>query len=345
MTAGSDASDGPRSADEKNEMNFRVALIALLVAFSAMPPAVLAQQRPTIGYLVFGSIRDQPSSERKAFLDGLAERGWIPGKTIDIVYRAAEYEEAFLRPICEELLRQEIDVLTTVGELSTLACLQVTRTVPVVCLACGDPVGAGVAESLRRPDRNATGLSLTHSELAPKRIEFLRLAVPAANRIAFLWDRRNRSSTMEAENAQAAARGVGMQTVAMPVESQAELNRRLKQIANDPPDALHVGFAPGVILQNRTAIARLGLAHRVAVISAWASMTDAGGLLSYAPDTVALFYRGAYYVDRILKGTQPAELPIEQASKIDLVINLDTARRLGITLPPDLLLRADRVVE
>jgi len=326
-------------------MNRWIAVTALSVAFAAISAPLSAQRLPKIGYLVFGSIRDQPTGERKAFLDGLAERGWVVGKSIDIVYRAAEYEAEFLNPICEELLHEKVDVLTTVGELSTLACQKATRTVPIVCLACGDPIASGVAESFARPERNATGLSLSHTELGPKRIEFLKLAVPSAERIAFLWDQANKGSVGEVALAEAAAKAAGMRTIQMGVESQADINRRMEQIASDPPDALYVSFAPGLILQNRTAIAQLGVERRFAVISAWAAMTDAGGLLSYAPDTEALFYRGAYYVDRILKGAQPAQLPIEQASKIELVINLDTARQLGLTLPPELLLRANRVIE
>lgn len=326
-------------------MNLRSAGLALLAVLAMLSANAWAQRLPKIGYLVFGSIRDQPTGERKAFLEGLAERGWVAGKTVDIVYRAAEYEADFLRPMCEELLREKVDVLTTVGELSTLACQQVTRTVPIVCLVCGDPVKSGVAGSLARPERNATGLTLRHVELAPKRIEFLKLAIPAAKRIAFLWDLANEGSVSEVQVAEAAAKSAGMQTIPMSVESQADVNQRIEQLSRDPPDALYVGFAPGLILQNRTAIAQLGVEHRFAVISAWAALTDAGALLSYAPDTATLFRRGAYYVDRILKGAQPAALPIEQASKIELVINLETARKLGITLPPDLLLRASRVIE
>ena len=326
-------------------MNLWGAVLALGVACAALSAPASAQRLPKLGYLVLGSIRDQPTGERKAFLDGLAERGWVMGKTVDIVYRAAEYEPEFLRSLCEELLQEKVDVLTTVGELSTLACQKATRSVPIVCLACGDPIVTGVAESFARPERNATGLSLSHSELAPKRIEFLRLAAPAAQRIAFLWDRSNRGSANEVQRAESAAKAADMRTTRMFVDSQADLNRSLEQLASEPPDALYVSFAPGLILQNRTAIARLGVERRFAVVSAWAAMTDAGGLLSYAPDTEALFYRGAYYVDRILKGAQPAQLPIEQASKIELVVNLDTARRLRLTLPPELLLRANRVIE
>ncbi len=326
-------------------MNRRIALVALLAAIAAIPVPGAAQRPPKVGYLVVESIREQPSREREAFLDALAEFGRVAGKSIDIVYRSAENDPDFLRALCEELLREKVDVLATVGALPTLACLETTRKVPIVFLTVGDPVGIGVTESLARPGRNATGVSFLLGELAAKRIELLQLAVPAARRVAFLWDQRNPVSTIEAENAQTAARKAGMQTIPMPIESQASLNQRFEQIAGARPDALYVGFGPGVILQNRTAIAEFALRHGLAVISAWAFMTDAGGLLSYSPDMPAVFRRAAYYVDRILNGTQPGELPIEQASKIDLVINLDTARQLGLTLPPELLLRADRVIE
>ena len=326
-------------------MNRHLALVALLIGFASLSAPVGAQRPPKIGYLVLESISEQPSRERKAFLDALAEVGWVAGKSIEIVYRSAENEPEFLRPICEELLREEVVILTTVGELATLACLNSTRTVPIVCLACGDPISAGASESLARPGRNATGVSVILAELAAKRIELLGLAVPAAKRVAFLWDQRNPVSVMEAEKAQTAARKAGMQPIPLPVQSQAGLNQRLEEMAVDPPDALYVGFGPGVIPQNRTAIAQFALGQGLALISAWAFMTEAGGLLSYSPNMPAVFQRAAYFVDRILRGTPPGDLPIEQMRTIDLVVNLDTARQLGLTLPPDLLLRANRVIE
>jgi len=302
-------------------------------------------RRPKIGYLVLESIREAPSRERQAFLDGLHSFGLVAGKSLDIVYRSAENEPEFLRPMCEELLRENVDVLATVGALPTLACLQTTGTVPIVFLAAGDPIGIGAAESLARPGRNATGVSYILSELAGKRIEFLRLAVPAARRVAFVWDLTNREAQIEAEVAQAAAVKLGIRTDPVPVDSQSSLHAGLERIARARPDAIYMSFAAGVIARNRTTIAEFGLRHRLPVVSGWTFMTEAGGLLSYSPDIQAMFRRSAYYVDRIIKGAKPGELPIEQATKIELVVNLATARRLGITLPPDILLHADRVIE
>ena len=147
------------------------------------------------------------------------------------------------------------------------------------------------------------------------------------------------------KNAQNAVRESGMKPLPMPVDSQAGLNRRFEEIAADPPDALYVGFGPGVVPQNRTAIAEVALKHRVALVSGWSFMTDAGGLLSYSPSMLAVFQRSAYFVARVLKGVKPGDLPIEQIRTIDLVINLRTAQKLGLTLPPELMLFATRVIE
>jgi len=326
-------------------MNRRLAHLALLVALASLSLPAAAQRAPRVGYLVLESIREQPSLERKAFLDALAESGWVAGKTFEIVYRSAENEPEFLPDLCEELVREKVDVLATVGVQPTLACLKTTRTVPIAFLSVGDPISIRATQSLGRPGLNATGVSSNMAELAPKRVELMHRAVPAARRVAFLWDQRNVVSKMEAENAQAAARKLGIEAIPMPVGSQADLQRRFAQLADDPADALYVCFGPGVIPQNRTAIAQFALGHGLALISAWAFMTDAGGLLSYSPNMPAVFRRAAYFVDRILKGTPPQDLPIEQMRTIDLVINLDTARRLGLELPPELLLRANRVIE
>ena len=323
-------------------------LVAALVVFAVLAllsTLASAERTPRIGYLTLESIRDTPSRERKAFLDDLVEFGHVPGKSVEVIYRSAESEPEFLSAMCEELLSQKVDVVTTLGELPTRACLEVTRTVPIVFVGVGDPIGIQAAESLARPGGNATGVSYTLVDLAAKRIELLKLAVPDADRIAFLWDARSRVARLEAAAAQSAARKGGAETIPMPVESQTGLNERFKQIATDRPDALYVGFTPGVIARNRTAIAEFALEQRLAVVSAWAYMTEAGGLMSYSPDNVAVVRRGAYYVHRILDGTPPSELPIEQIGKIELVINQGTARRLGLRLPSELMLRANRVIE
>ena len=325
-------------------MNHRFALAALFIAFASLATSVAAQRIPKVGYLVLEPVRAVPSGMRKAFLDALAGYGWEVGKSVSIVYRSAENEPEFLETLCEELVREKVDVLATVGVQPTLACVKTTKVVPIVFLL-GDPINLGLTESLARPAINATGVSSNMSELAAKRIELLRLALPKAKRVALLWDQRNQNSIVEMKNAQNAVRESGMNPLPMPVDSQAGLNRRFEEIAADPPDALYVGFGPGVVPQNRTAIAEVALKHRVALVSGWSFMTDAGGLLSYSPSMLAVFQRSAYFVARVLKGVKPGDLPIEQIRTIDLVINLRTAQKLGLTLPPELMLLANRVIE
>lgn len=326
-------------------MNRRQSFAALL-GLSALPLRLRAAGRmPRIGYLSLGPITEIPSREREALLDGLRALGWIPGESIELVYRSAEGEPAFLSAMCEELLREKVDVLATPGTVATLAAIGAAHGLPIVFLALGDPVAVGATDSVARPSRNATGTSFLSSELAGKRIELLRLAVPAAKHAAILWERGNRNAQIESENAQAAARSLGLSTRPVQVESQAEMNAAFERLGAKPPDALYVCFTGGLVSNNRTAIAEFGLRHRIAVISGRDFITEAGGLLSYAPDIPVMFRRSAYYFDRILKGAKPIDLPIEQATKIELIVNLRTARALGLKLPPDLLLRADRVIE
>jgi putative tryptophan/tyrosine transport system substrate-binding protein len=327
-------------------MNRRESLAALFaLGLSSGSLRAARDGVPRIGYLSLHSIAERPSRERQAFLDGLRDFGLVPRESVEIVYRSAENEPIFMQPMCEELLRENVDVLATPGAIATLAALRATSTVPIVFLAMGDPVGIGVSDSLARPTRNATGTTFIASELAGKRIELLKLAVPTAKRVVFLSDRRNRNAQIEADSARAAAENVGIIPEAISVATQAELNSVLVQIAARPHDAMYVSFTAGVIADNRTAIVEFGLRHGIPVISGWGFMTEAGGLFSYAPDVPAMFRRSAYYVYRILNGANPADLPIERATSVTLLVNLSTARRLGLTLPTALLLRADRLIE
>jgi len=327
-------------------MNRRESLAALFaLGLSSGSLRAARDGVPRIGYLSLHSIAERPSRERQAFLDGLRDFGLVPRESVEMVYRSAENEPIFMRPMCEELLREKVDVLATPGAIATLAALRTTSTVPIVFLAMGDPVGIGASDSLARPTRNATGTTFIATELAGKRIELLKLAVPTAKRVAFLSDQRNRNGQLEADSARAAAENVGIISEAIPVATQAELNSAFVRIAARPHDALYVSFTAGVIADNRTSIVEFGLRNRIPVISGWRFMTEAGGLFSYAPDVLAMFRRSAYYVYRILNGANPADLPIERATSVNLLVNLSTARRLGLTLPTELLLRADRVIE
>lgn len=290
-------------------------------------------------------LTDTPSRERQAFLDGLRELGYVPGATVEIVYRSAENEPDFMDGMARDLLNQKVDVIVVSGAMATLAAKKATRTVPIVMLALGDPIGVGAVQSLGRPEANVTGVSFISSDLAAKRVQLAKEVVPKAKKIAVLWDPRNANAGREAKTTIAAARALGMAPEPLPLSSDAALRAALQSLAKRKPDALYVAFEGGLVTSSRTQIADFGLKNQVPVISGWSFMTDAGGLLSYAPDIPAMFRRGAYYVHRVLQGAKPQQLPIEQPTKIELVVNQNTAREIGVSLPRSILLRADRVVE
>lgn len=313
----------------------------------ATSPRLLAQgMRVTrIGYLVFVPLVDPPSRERQAFLDGLRDLGHVPGKTVEIVYGSAEGEPDFIGNACQDLLRKKVDLIVASGPIATIAAKKATRTVPIVMQAVGDPIGIGVVRFLGRPEANVTGVSFISSELAGKRVQLIRDLVPAARRIAVLWDSNSANARAEAHVAHEAAARLGLKAEKVALLSDGDLPRALGRLQANKPDALYVTFEEGIVVNYRSVIAEFGVRHRVPMISGWSSLTEAGGLISYAPDLAAIFRRSAYYVDRILKGAKPAELPVELARSVELVINLKTAAALGLEIPQTVLLVADRVIK
>ena len=329
-------------------MNRRRALqVALGAGVLASPLGSLAQRArvPRIGYLLFVPLTDPPSRERQAFLDGIRELGHVPGTTVEIAYASAEGEPDFLGDACQDLLKQKVELLVASGPSATLAAKKATASVPIVMQAVGDPIGIGAVRSLARPEANVTGVSFISSELAGKRVELIRDLVPAARQIAVLWDARSVNARAEAAAALEAVSRLGLKPRELELSSDTDLLRALGRLERDKPDALYVTFEEGVVVNNRSMIAEFGVRHRVPLISGWSSLTEAGGLVSYAPDIAAIFRRSAYYVHRILKGARPAELPVELASRMELMLNLRTAKALGLAIPQAILLRTDRVIE
>jgi putative ABC transport system substrate-binding protein len=319
----------------------------LLLAALALPAlAARAQGRmPRIGYLLLGSVTEPPSRERQAFLEGLRERGYVPGKTIEIVYASAENDPGFLESICQDLVAKKPDLIAVSGAEAVLAAKKTTRSIPIVMLAIGDPVGAGVVQSLSRPGGNITGASFLSSDLASKRLELMRAIVPKAKRVMVLWESVNPNAHVEMRAAMEGARKLGMVPEERPVATDREVAAALEAMASSRPDVLYVAFTGGLISSNRTLIAESAIKHRVPSVSGWGFFAEAGGLLSYAPDIPGTFHRGAYYVERILKGAKPADLPIELPTRVEFVVNLKTAKALGLKIPKEVLLRADRVIE
>ncbi len=307
---------------------------------------VRAQPRmPKVGYLVLGPMSERPTRERQAFLDGLRAQGYVPGKNIQIVYGSAQNAAEFLDDVCQDLVRQNVDVIVTSGALASIAAKKCTRTVPVVMQAVGDPIGIGVVQSLSRPEGNVTGVSFLSTDLAGKRVELMRELVPDAKRVAVVWDRRNPNAGAESSATIEAINRIGMRAEPAGQDSDAGLRKFLMQLKAQRPDALYVAFEADLIGTNRTYIAQEALRQRVPLVSGWSFLTEAGGLMSYAPDISDMFRRSASYVHRILKGAKPGELPIELPRNVELVVNLGTAKALGIALPHAFLVRADRVIE
>jgi len=326
-------------------MRRRLFLVAL--AAPALPLVCRAQpaRPPRIGYLLATSLVEPPSPERRAFLDGLRELGYVPGKSVEIVYRSAQNAVEFIDDLCQDLVSQKVDVIAVSGAIALLAAKKCTATVPIVIMAVGDPVGIGAVRSLSRPEGNITGVSFISSELAGKRVQLVRDLVPAAKRVAVLWDSRNANARAESAETLAALARLGIKAQPHPVASDGDLKAALGRIQASRPAALYVTFEGGIVASNRTLIAEFGLRQRVPIVSGWSFLTEAGGLVSYAPSMPAMFRRSASYVHRILKGAKPAELPIEQASTVELVLNMKTAKALGVAVPQSMLLRADRVIE
>ena len=308
-------------------------------------PAAAQPRRPIIGYLSLTPIPDPPTRERQAFLEGLRERGYVPGKTLEIIYRSAENEIEFLDAMCKELIKQKVSLIATPGAIAARAASRATHTIPVVMLSVGDPVGIGLVSSLSRPGGNVTGVSFLSTELAAKRMQLLTEIVPVAKRVAAIWDSRNDNARIESEAVLAAARRLGLTVAPVGLGSDSELKPALAALAGRKPDALYLVFTAGIVSDHRSELAEFGIRERIPVVSGWSFLTEAGGLVSYAPDIPEMFRRAAYYVDRILKGTTPAELPVEQPTKVELIMNMKTAKALGIKIPQSVLVRADRVIE
>src|SRR5262245_19794841 len=270
-----------------------------------------------------------------AFVRRLHELGWIEGRTVAIEYRWTDGHTDRLPEVAAELIRAEPDVVLTAGT-GVPALRQAKSSLPIVFAIARDPVGEGLVASLARPGGNVTGLSTQVTDLAAKRLQVLREVVPGVRKLAVLTEADDPSAMIERAEVEAAARALGLEVVTMdlhrPDQDIAPVFEALKQRA----DALYIGSGP-VITLNRTRILALALATRLPAISGLRSFTQAGSLMSYGADYVDLFRRSGDYVDKILRGTKPGDLPVEQPTKFELLINLKTAKALGLTVPPTLL--------
>jgi putative ABC transport system substrate-binding protein len=321
--------------------------IGLLGGAAALPFAAHAQQEKNarIGLLSPFS-RSATALWHEAFRQGLHNLGWIEGKNILIEYRYADGRAEILPELAADLVRLKVDVIVASISTDALAVRDATRTIPIVMASGGDPIASGLAESLARPGGNITGLSQLAPALGAKRLELLKESVPALFRIAVLWNPRNpaSSSTLSWNEMQGPARQLGVQLHSLEVQSSTEFDQAFESATKAGAGALVITPDP-LFAGNVKQIADRATKNRLPSIFHLREFAESGGLMSYGIDRSDQFRRAATYVDKILKGAQPADLPIEQPTKFELVINLKTAKALGLTVPVALLARADEVIE
>jgi ABC-type uncharacterized transport system substrate-binding protein len=321
-------------------------LITLLGGAAAWPLVAHAQQpgkRPIVGFL--GDSTPVGESERvAAFVRRLHDLGWIEGRTIAIEYRWADGRSERLAEIAAEFAQLKVDIIVTAGTPAVMAAKQAAPVVPIVFAAAGDPVGAGLVTTLARPGGNVTGLSVLSVDLAGKRLDLLREAISNLGRLAIMGNVGNPIVVLELGELQAAARLLGLQVDTLEIRRSQDIAPALEAVKGRA-DALFVCQDLLTRGSNRLRINTLALGARLPVMHASREFIEAAGLMSYGPNFVELYRRAGDYVDKILRGLKPADLPVEQPTKFDLVINLTTAKALGLKIPEAFLLRADEVIE
>ena len=319
---------------------FAVVLLALGVIAEAQQP----KKVPRIGYLA----SQDPASE-SARSEGiqlaLRERGYIEGQNIAIEYRYSEGKRDWAPELAAELVRLKVDIIVVAGGAPwILAAKNATKTIPIVMSGAGiDPVVAGFVESLARPGGNVTGVTLLNRELGGKRLELLKEAVPKLSRVAVLYELGLLGPARELKEVQAAARALGLTVKSWEVRAADGFEKVFAALSKERPDGLYVPGGP-LVATNRKRIVDFAAKSRLPSVYNSREFIDAGGLMYYGVDPAESYRRVAYYVDRILKGTKPADLPVEQPTKFELVINLKTAKQIGLTIPPELLARATKII-
>ena len=323
--------------------------MALVVGASAMawPFGADAQQAAKvtrIGYLASNLTNQGPL---EAFRQGLRELGYVEGRNVVIEYRDAQGKLEPLQALAAELVALKVDVIVAASTAAALAAKQATTVIPIVFGTVPDPVATGLVASLARPGGNVTGLSNLNADLVGKCLEYLTQAVPAAKRIVVLSQPGAFGEHTEKEMLKAAevgARVLGIQLQFVEARGPTDIDKALSEITGARPDAMIV-LVSGMLLGERSRLVELAASNRLPVLYTFRELADAGGLMSYGTSLADLFRRAASYVDKILKGAKPAELPVQQPIKLELVINLKTAQTLGLVVPPTLLARADHVIE
>ncbi len=320
--------------------------LALVGLFS--PVAAEAQQAAKIARIGFlaGNLA-AGSYNVEAFRQGLRDLGYVEGRSVVIEYRDAEGKLDRFPALAAELVALKVDVIVASGTLAALAAKQATRTLPIVFSPAGDPVGSGLVTSLARPGGNVTGLSAFAPELVGKRLELLTQAVPGVRRVAFLWQPGGLGERTEKDilkEAEVAARALGVRLQLVEARGPADFDRAFSDMTRARAGALTV-LTSNMFVTERRRLVDLAAKNRLPAVYNVREFVDAGGLMAYGPNLADLYRRASTYVDKILKGTKPGDLPVEQPTKFELVINLKAAKTLGLTIPQSLLGRADHVIQ
>jgi putative ABC transport system substrate-binding protein len=323
-------------------MNKRIFWFALSTLLFAPCPSAQAQQPPKsalIGWLGLGGA----GTGRELFLREFRKLGYVEGKNISIEYRYTDRIDR-LPSLADELIRLKVDVIVMPATSAALAAKNATRTVPIVFFGVGDPVAAGLVDSLARPGGNITGFTIISSVLAGKRLELLKETSPKLSRVALLWNPHDPGSAQQWKESQLPARELGLQLYSLEIRKADEYEKAIEETTKLRNVGLSVTQSP-LTASNGKRIADLAAKNRLPAIYPRRDYVESGGLISYGPDRDEPFRRAAWMVDKILKGTKPADIPVEQPTKFELIINLKTAKALGLTIPPIVLMRAQRVIK
>src|SRR5712691_5239450 len=323
-----------------------IALITLALTILTAPLAIEAQPAgkvPRVGILITGS-PSLAGSNLPAFQQGLRDLGYVEGQNLILEYRYAEWRFERLPELAAELVRLTVDVLVTGGSQPVQVLQHATPTIPIVGAGLADPVETGFAESLARPGGNITGLAFQNADLSTKRLELLKEVVPGVTRVALLWDRHNPASAGAVRATEEAARAVELQIHLVDVQGPQDFDHALDVAHKGRAQALLQVGSPLFNTHRQTLLELVAKRRLPATCEARVFVVE-GCLMAYGPSFPAMWYRAAIYVDKILKGTKPADLPMEQPMKFELVINLKTAQALGLTIPPSILFQADEVIQ
>jgi putative tryptophan/tyrosine transport system substrate-binding protein len=318
-------------------------VVVVLLAVAVIAEAQQPKKVPRIGWLLLGSPSSANTARNEAFRQGLRDLGYIEGQNLIIEYRDAEGKVDRLPDLAAELVRLKVDAIFTTSTASVQAAKKATTTVPIVSVS-GDPVGLGLVASLARPGGNVTGLANFTSELAGKRLELLKEVVPRVSRVAVLWNPDAPSSTLRMRETEAAAPSLGIKLQPVDVREPNDFEHAFAALKKDRADALFPLRSPLISSQVKR-IVELAAKNRVPGMYDASEFAEAGGLMSYGTMLADLDRRAATYVDKILKGAKPADLPVEQPTKFEFVINLKTAKQIGLTIPPEVLARATKLIK